>query len=171
MEHKNVFGSRVRKLRLEKQLSQGDLGRMLGYSDRSAIAKIEAGKNTVSTEKLKEFAKALNTTTSYLLGALEDDLYVLGVSTVYTESGVTLKDEMSSRELRLSKDQWRAFEERNDFKAVWELLGQKETPAPVEEDKRSAIQIIFDQLTPANQSKLLELADLYLNQQHRTEET
>lgn len=51
------------------------------------------------------------------------------------------------------------------------LLGlTEEAPAP-SGDERSRIQVIFDQLSPANQSKLLELADLYLASQNKTEET
>lgn len=51
------------------------------------------------------------------------------------------------------------------------LLGLTEqAPAPPE-DERSHIQLIFDQLSPANQTKLLELADLYLASQNKTEET
>lgn len=46
----------------------------------------------------------------------------------------------------------------------------KEAPAPPG-NERSRIQAIFDQLTPANQTKLLELADLYLAAQNKTEET
>lgn len=42
-------------------------------------------------------------------------------------------------------------------------------PAPPG-DERSRIQAIFDQLAPANQSKLLELADLYLAAQRKSEE-
>jgi transcriptional regulator with XRE-family HTH domain len=45
------------------------------------------------------------------------------------------------------------------------------TPTPVTEDRRSQIQILFDQLTPANQTKLLELCDFYLSQQRKNEET
>lgn len=45
----------------------------------------------------------------------------------------------------------------------------EEAPAPPG-DERSRIQAIFDQLTPANQSKLLELADLYLAAQRKSEE-
>lgn len=45
----------------------------------------------------------------------------------------------------------------------------EEAPAP-QGDERSRIQAIFDQLSPANQTKLLELADLYLAAQNKTEE-
>ena len=45
----------------------------------------------------------------------------------------------------------------------------EQAPAPGG-DERSRIQAIFDQLSPANQTKLLELADLYLAAQNKTEE-
>ena len=45
------------------------------------------------------------------------------------------------------------------------------TPTPTNEDRRSQIQILFDQLTPANQSKLLELGNLYLASQQQNKET
>ena len=48
---------------------------------------------------------------------------------------------------------------------------QKETPILTKEDKRSEIDIIFSQLTPSNQTKLLELARLYLDDQRKREET
>lgn len=52
--------------------------------------------------------------------------------------------------------------------SISDLLTE-EAPAPPG-DERSRIQAIFDQLTPANQSKLLELADLYLAAQRKSEE-
>ena len=51
------------------------------------------------------------------------------------------------------------------------LLGLTEqAPAPPG-NERSRIQLIFDQLSPANQTKLLELTDLYLASQNKIEET
>lgn len=46
----------------------------------------------------------------------------------------------------------------------------KEAPA-LDQDERSRIQAIFDQLSPANRTKLLELANLYLDAQNKTQET
>ena len=52
------------------------------------------------------------------------------------------------------------------------LIDDAPQQAPVPPgDERSRMQAIFDQLTPANQTKLLELADLYLAAQRKTEET
>lgn len=46
----------------------------------------------------------------------------------------------------------------------------EEAPAPPG-DERSRIQSIFDQLSPSNQAKLLELAGLYLDDQNKKKET
>ena len=55
---------------------------------------------------------------------------------------------------------------------VSELTGeQKEKPALQMENGLKEIDAIFEQLTPSRQSKLLELARLYLDDQRRNEET
>ena len=48
---------------------------------------------------------------------------------------------------------------------------QKEKPALQMENGLKEIDAIFEQLTPSRQSKLLELARLYLDDQRRNEET
>lgn len=52
-----------------------------------------------------------------------------------------------------------------------DLLVDHNEASASKEGGRSKIQAIFDQLSPANQTKLLELAALYLAAQHKTEET
>ena len=54
-------------------MSQDDLAHALGYSDRSMITKIESGKVDISQKKILAFARALNTTPSYLMG-LDDEI-------------------------------------------------------------------------------------------------
>ena len=49
-------------------MSQDDLARAMGYSDRSMITKIESGKVDISQKKILAFARVLNTTPSYLMG-------------------------------------------------------------------------------------------------------
>ena len=53
-------------------MSQGDLAREMGYSDRSTIAKIESGVNDITQSKISAFADALNTTAAYLMGWTDD---------------------------------------------------------------------------------------------------
>jgi len=58
---------RIKKLRCDLSWSQEELAKRVGYADKTSIAKIEAGKVDVPQSKIIAFAKALNTTTSYLL--------------------------------------------------------------------------------------------------------
>lgn len=64
----NVLYTRIRKLREEKGFSQDELASLTGYTSRTSIAKIETGKVDLSISKIAIFAKALGTTSSYLLG-------------------------------------------------------------------------------------------------------
>lgn len=49
----------IRKRRLELGMSQEELARKSGYTDRSSIAKIESGKVDISLGNLKKIAEAL----------------------------------------------------------------------------------------------------------------
>jgi len=61
------MSERIKKLRCDLSWSQEELAKRVGYADKTSIAKIEAGKVDVPQSKIIAFAKALNTTTSYLL--------------------------------------------------------------------------------------------------------
>lgn len=61
-----AMGLRIKKLREAKELSQTDLAKLVGYKDKTAIAKIEAGKVDLPQSKIAAFATALNTTTTFL---------------------------------------------------------------------------------------------------------
>jgi len=63
----------IKQLRLEKGWSQTDLAKRTGYSDKSMIAKIENGKVDLTQSKIIEFANALGTTPSELMGWTSDD--------------------------------------------------------------------------------------------------
>lgn len=58
---------RIRDLRIEKGMSQDDLARAMGYSDRSMITKVEGGKVDISQTKIVAFAEVLGTTPRYLM--------------------------------------------------------------------------------------------------------
>lgn len=63
-----TIGERIKKRREELKLSQEELATKLGYKSRSTINKIEAGINDITQSKVVEFANALETTVSYLMG-------------------------------------------------------------------------------------------------------
>lgn len=58
---------RIRELRKKLHMTQEELAQKLGY-DRSSISKIEKGLVDLSIDKVKDFAKVLHCTPSYLMG-------------------------------------------------------------------------------------------------------
>lgn len=62
----------IKFLREQRGLSQESLAHMVGYKDRSSIAKIEAGLVDLSQTKIASFAAALHVTPAQLMG-IEDD--------------------------------------------------------------------------------------------------
>ena len=85
--------------------------------------------------------------------------------TFYSESGISTAN----------MTQWRAGDYNPSKKSVEKAKRffesrQKEKPTTENGSGQSEIDFIFSQLTPANQTKLLELARLYLDHQRKTEE-
>ena len=58
----------IKERRLKLGMTQSELAEKLGYSDKSAIAKIESGKIDIPQSKIVAFAKALHTSPSELRG-------------------------------------------------------------------------------------------------------
>ena len=88
MTTQEAMGLRIKSLREEKKMSQTTLAELVGYKDKTAIAKVEAGKVDLPQSKISAFAKALGTTTSYLFSdntdndlvnsdCIESDVYYL----------------------------------------------------------------------------------------------
>ena len=67
------YGIRIKNRRLELNMSQQELADILGYTDRSTIAKIETGKNDITLNKFKEIAIALQISPAKLLGWEDDE--------------------------------------------------------------------------------------------------
>lgn len=61
------FGGRLKKIRKSHNMSQEDLGKLLGIG-RTAIANWEAGFTEPSAENIKKIASIFKVTTDYLLG-------------------------------------------------------------------------------------------------------
>ena len=72
----------IKKLRKEAGMTQEDLARRAGYTDRSSIAKIERGAVDLSQSKIKQFADIFGTTPSQLMGwdAEPEDLGALAAA-------------------------------------------------------------------------------------------
>ncbi len=63
----NLFGQRLRELRLKKGLTQKELANKLGVSP-SAIGMYEQGRREPENALLSELCRILDTTTDYLIG-------------------------------------------------------------------------------------------------------
>ena len=61
MNTQESMGLRIKGLRESKKMSQSELAEKVGYKDKTAIAKVDLPQSKISS-----FAKALDTTTSYL---------------------------------------------------------------------------------------------------------
>lgn len=70
------IGKRIREKREAIGITQEELATKLGYKNKSTIAKIENGTNDIVQSKVVEFANALNTSASYLMGWEEKTLDV-----------------------------------------------------------------------------------------------
>ena len=58
---KKEFGQRLRAIRKRKGYSQQILAEMMGYKDRSTLAKVETGINDITIETLYRYADVLVT--------------------------------------------------------------------------------------------------------------
>lgn len=62
------IAERIKIRRQELGMTQDELATLLNYKSRSSIYKIEIGENDIPHSKISEFARALETTPSYLMG-------------------------------------------------------------------------------------------------------
>lgn len=65
------IGSIIRSRRIELNMTQEELAKKLGYKSKSTINKIELGINDIPQSKIVQFANALDTTPSVLMGWVE----------------------------------------------------------------------------------------------------
>lgn len=68
------MGERIRDRRINLGISQIDLAKKIGYSNRSSLIKLEKGEVDPSQSKMIALAKALDTTPGYLMGWEESDI-------------------------------------------------------------------------------------------------
>ena len=73
-EAKIIFGENLKKLRLAKGMSQDELAKALGYTNRSSINKIELGKNDMPRNKVLRAAQVLGVSPLQLFEGAEDPL-------------------------------------------------------------------------------------------------
>ena len=68
-----TIGERIKQKRLEQGLSLDQLADKMGYKSKTSVFRAEQGMTDLPLSKVKEFAKVLKTTPSYLMGWEDDD--------------------------------------------------------------------------------------------------
>ena len=71
-----TVGERIKKRREDLGLSQMQLAIKMGYKSKSAICKVETVEDNITTDRIKDFAKALECSPAYLMGWKEVDFVV-----------------------------------------------------------------------------------------------
>jgi transcriptional regulator with XRE-family HTH domain len=69
------IGLRIKQRREELKLTQDDLAKLMGYTSKSTINKVEKGINDVTQSNILKYAKVLDCSLSYLLDWEEYDNY------------------------------------------------------------------------------------------------
>ena len=67
-EHNKKIGQRIKQMREQLGLSQEELARKIGSSNRSTVSNYEQGNRTFKQSQIALFSKALGTTPAYLMG-------------------------------------------------------------------------------------------------------
>ena len=83
------IGDRIKARRIELGLTQDELAKKLGYKSRSTINKIELNINDITQPKIIDFASALDTTVSYLMG-LDSDTSEKSLSAIIGEEAIQM---------------------------------------------------------------------------------
>lgn len=61
-------GKRIKKRRIELNLTQEELAHRMGYKSKAAICKVEGGEDNITSDRIHKFADALNCSPAYLMG-------------------------------------------------------------------------------------------------------
>lgn len=87
----------IKLKRMQLGLSQEELAKKTGYTDRTSISKIESGKVDLTQSKILEFARALQTTPGELMGWEQD--YEPETLAAHKEGGEWTEEELESIEM------------------------------------------------------------------------
>ena len=131
---------RIRQRRMDLGMSQEELAELVGYTGRSAIARIESGRNKVSISKIPTFAKALHTTEAYLLGV---------------EEAPPTAEALAQYAYNSTSDTAKAL--RDHLLSAMKLLEHQ--------PQVSEIADKYNRLTPANQKSVMDMINFLLQQQ------
>ena len=88
----------IKRCRVEAKLTQEELARLAGYTDRSSIAKIEKGVVDLPQSKVKQFAEIFGTTPGHLMGidAEPEDLGAMAADVLKDPTTLTMLHDYQS---------------------------------------------------------------------------
>ena len=107
----DIFPERLKNAREKRNLTQNELGKMSNLPP-SSIAHFETGSRKPSLANLRRLAIALEVTTDYLLGRVENFSFVESK----TEEGDSIFrdiENLSAKDLEFAKQMLKALAERN----------------------------------------------------------
>lgn len=135
-------GEIIKELRQLKGLSQLDLAKEMGYKDRTTVAKLESGENTLPETKEARMASVLGTSVPYLRNTLERTLFCFDVEVTYCSDYVELLDTSvaSAAPVRIHSSQWDFYRYHNSLREVCDLLPTLRQP--VTENKKTPDTLI-----------------------------
>lgn len=152
MSEKLTLGQKIRLRRKELGYTQQDLADMVGFTSKTAIAKIEAGERQISIHKINVFASALEVDASYLLDDDEntnqgvDRIIVISSNGARQDYVLTPRQMLELNEL-LNKFTIESFNgELDESKPTFLelILGSKDAPQEVRLNKLYNILIMLD---------------------------
>ncbi len=98
-------GKKIKQRREELGLTQDELAAKTGYKSRSSINKIERGGNDLPQTKVVAFARALDTTPSYLLGWEDDNDLITNIpQEIYNDAGEMQVEEQDENLVILNRN-------------------------------------------------------------------
>ena len=152
----------IKRRRLELEMTQSDLARKLGYSDKSMIAKIEKGIVDLSQSKITAFAQALQTSEASLMG-WEEQPAAAPSSDGRAESNGFSKGFSDDNSLHLSKsngfsnDKPLHQDESKGFYDTDRLLAEVRKYGTDTPEQRAALSAALDDLPiPERKRKLIQ---------------
>lgn len=63
-----TIGERIKQRRIELGLSQEELAHRMGNKTRASVSTVEHDKEDLTTDRIRKYAEALETTPAYLMG-------------------------------------------------------------------------------------------------------
>ena len=110
-EAKIIFGENLKKLRIARNMSQEELAKALGYTNRSSINKIELGKNDMPRNKVLRAAQVLGVSPLQLFEGSETDF----VLEVRPDNWImNIESELTSESLTKLKSYYEYLKEMQD---------------------------------------------------------